>query len=78
MYKVIVEKELEKLEKIVSKLVTVGWKPTGGVLVSTARSKEVEYFQAIYKEKTKPHEDKKEVFQETTSEIFFSKFFKNN
>ena len=61
MYKVIVEKNLEKLEKNVSRLIAVGWKLAGGIVISTARStRDVEYFQAVYKSKAKPHEDREE------------------
>lgn len=48
-YKVVVDKDLKKLEKNISRFIALGWKPAGGISISIARTKDVEYFQAVYK-----------------------------
>ena len=50
MYKIIKEKNIDKLEKKVSVLVGAGWKPSGGIYGATIFGDFV-FMQAIFKEK---------------------------
>ena len=59
MYKIIKEKNIDELEKKVSVLVSVGWKPSGGIYGATIFG-DFLFMQAVFKEKKSLAADNKE------------------